>query len=177
MTILLQPRSRNDEDILKARAKKLATEEKTSDRTDGLTVLAFRMARESYGIELSRVRGTHPMKDPAYIPGAPAFVLGIINLRGEILSVVDLKKIFDLPDDESDNVRPLIIISNIEMEFCLVVDEIIGVRHIPTEEISPSLPSLTGIRSEYLLGVSGDGMVILDGNKLLNAPEMRIDIK
>lgn len=177
MTVSLQYRSKNAGEILRERARKLATEEKSTDRADGLTVLAFRMGQESYGIELSWVRGIHPLKDPAYIPGAPVFVLGIINLRGEILSVVDLKKIFDLPDDESGNVQPLIILSNTEMEFCLVADEIIGVRHIPTDEITPSLPTLTGVRSEYLLGVSGDGMVILDGNKLLNAPEMRIDLK
>lgn len=168
--------SENPTDILKARARKLAMEETLTDQTDHFSVLAFRLAKESYGIELRHISGVHLLKGLAYIPGAPAFILGIINMRGRILSVVDLKIIFDLDDDASGNNRMVIILKNVDMEFCLAADEIIGVHQIPAEGITASLPTLTGIRSEYLLGVSGDGMVILDGKKLLNAPEMRIDI-
>jgi len=169
-------RLKNPADILRARARKLAAEETLPDQTDYLSVLAFRLAKESYGIELRHISGVHPLKGLAYIPGAPNFILGIINMRGQILSVVDLKIIFDLGDDASGNNRMVIILKNVDMEFCLAADEIIGVHQIPAEGITASLPTLTGIRSEYLLGVSGDGMVILDGKKLLNAPEMRIDI-
>lgn len=169
-------RPENPADILKARARKLAVEETPPDHLDRLAVVVFRLAQENYGIELRHISGVHPLKGLSYIPGTPDFVLGIINMRGEILSVVDLKKIFDLGDDESGNNRMVIILRAADMEFCLVADEIIGLRHIPPERITTSLPTLDGIRSEYLIGVSGDGMVILDGKKLLNAPEMRIDI-
>jgi len=159
-------KSESPTDVLKARARKLAVEEPLTDQTNHLSVLAFRLAKESYGI----------LKGLAYIPGAPDFILGIINMRGQILSVVDLKIIFDLGDDASGNNRMVIILKNLDMEFCLAADEIIGVHQIPAGGITASLPTLTDIRSEYLLGISGDGMVILDGKKLLNAPEMRIDI-
>lgn len=161
--------------ILKVRARKLALEEALPDYTDHLSVLAFRLGKESYGIELQHIGGVHLLKGLAYIPGAPDFILGIINMRGRIMSVVDLKIIFNL-DDETPGNRMVITIENADMEFCLAADEIIGVHQVPTGIITASLPTLTGIRSEYLLGVSGDGMVILDGKKLLNAPEMRIDI-
>jgi purine-binding chemotaxis protein CheW len=169
-------KSENPTDVLKARAQKLAVEETLTDQTNHLSVLAFRLAKESYGIELRHVSGVHLLKGLAYIPGAPDFILGIINMRGQILSVVDLKIIFDLGDDASGNNRMVIILKNLDMEFCLAADEIIGVHQIPAGGITASLPTLTDIRSEYLLGISGDGMVILDGKKLLNAPEMRIDI-
>jgi purine-binding chemotaxis protein CheW len=169
-------KSESPTDVLKARARKLAVEEPLTDQTNHFSVLAFRLAKESYGIELRHVSGVHLLKGLAYIPGAPDFILGIINMRGQILSVVDLKIIFDLGDDASGNSRMVIILKNLDMEFCLAADEIIGVHQIPAGGITASLPTLTDIRSEYLLGISGDGMVILDGKKLLNAPEMRIDI-
>lgn len=163
-------------DILKDRARRLATEETQADHADRMAVLAFRLAKEIYGIELRHVMGVHPLKALSYVPGTPDFVIGIINMRGEILSVMDLKKIFDIDNDEPGNSRMVIILRNADMEFCLAADEIIGVDHIAPEKITASLPTLTGIRFEFLHGVTGDGMVILDGEKLLNAPEMRIDI-
>jgi purine-binding chemotaxis protein CheW len=164
------------EQILSTRACALAAEEVRADDADHLVVLAFGLGKEIYGIELRYAGGVHPLKDVSYIPGAPDFILGIINMRGKILSVVDLKKTFGLAADASENRKLVILLENTEMEFGLAADSIIGVIRISMDEITASLPTLTGIRSDYLLGVSGDGTVILDGHKLLYAPEMRIDI-
>src|SRR5262245_16822662 len=85
--------------ILKARAKILAQEPEHVIETEAaLEVVEFRLAQERYGIESSCIREVYPLKEITPVPCTPSFVVGIINLRGQILSVIDLKKFFKLPD-------------------------------------------------------------------------------
>ena len=85
--------------ILKARAKALAREQEPDQcEQDRLEVIEFVLADEKYAVESSFVREVYPFREFTPIPGAPPFVLGIINVRGHIVSVVDLKKFFGLPE-------------------------------------------------------------------------------
>ena len=80
--------------LLKARARKLAQEEiKADSDLEILDVIVFCLASETYGIESAYVREVYPLKDFTPLPGTPPFVLGIINVRGQIISVVDPKKV------------------------------------------------------------------------------------
>jgi purine-binding chemotaxis protein CheW len=154
--------------ILKTRAKALARE--TSERKhteEHLQVVEFMVAHERYGIESINIREVCPLRDFTAVPCTPPFVLGIINVRGQIVSVVDLRKFFDLPEKGLSDLNRAIILHHAEMEFAILADLINGVRYVPLSGIQPSLPTLTGIRLEYLKGVTTDGMVILDANKIL----------
>lgn len=155
--------------ILKDRAKALAeeTQEKeTGEKT--IEILEFLSAYERYGIETSYVREVYPLKEFTPLPCTPPFVLGIINVRGQILSVMDIKKFFDLPEKGLGDLNKVIILHSDNMEFGILVDVILGVHNILLGELQPSLPTLTGIREEYLKGVTGERLVILDAGKLLS---------
>jgi purine-binding chemotaxis protein CheW len=155
--------------ILKSRALTLAREpvaEKTG--AEQREVLEFRLADETYGIETSFVRETLPLKELTPLPGTPPFVLGLINIRGRILSVLDLKQFFALPDKGLTDLNKVILLHDGEMEFGILADAIIGVRSIPLAEIQPPLATLTGVRAEYLQGISRKRTVILDGATLLH---------
>jgi len=155
-------------EILKARAKALAGESGEGESvTEQLEVLEFRLAYETYGIEMSHVQETAPLRELTPLPGTPPFVLGLINLRGRILSVIDIKKFFDLPEKGLTDLNKIIVLHGEEMEFGLLADEILGVRSISRDGMYPPLPTLTGVREEYLLGVTGERTVLLDGHKLL----------
>jgi len=155
--------------ILKERAKTLAREPERGEGSRGdLEVVEFLLSYEIYGIESSFVREVYPLHEITPLPGTPPFVLGIINIRGQILSVLDLKKFFDLPERGLTDLNKVIIIQDEQMEFGILADVIIGVRLIPVKEIQPSLPTLTGIREKYLKGVAREQMVILDAEKLLS---------
>ena len=106
------------------------------------------------------------------LPGTPLFVAGIINVRGQIVSVVDLKKFFDLPAKGLTDLNTVIILSDGHMQFGLLADAVAGVRRIPLLEMQPPLPTLTGIRQEYLQGVTGQRLVILDAAKILADPRV-----
>jgi purine-binding chemotaxis protein CheW len=161
--------------ILKERARNLAREEKADDRREErLEVVEFLLASERYAVESSWVREVYPLKDLTPLPGTPPFVSGIINVRGQIVSVVDLKKFFDLPAKGIANLDKVLIITDGRMEFGLLADGVAGVRGMALREIQPALPTLTGVRAEYLRGVTADRLVVLDAGKLLADPAMRI---
>ena len=100
--------------------------------------------------------------------GLMIIFLGIVNVRGQILSVIDIKKFFELPEKGLTNLSKLILLRADDMEFGILADVILGVRSVAADQIQPSLPTLTGIRESYLKGVTPDRVVILDGDKLLS---------
>jgi purine-binding chemotaxis protein CheW len=93
-------------------------------------------------------------------------------VRGQILSVIDLKKFFDLPEKGLTDLNQVIVVQGDTMAFGILADAILGVRSIPLESIQPSLPTLTGIRAAHLKGVTSERLVILDATKLLADPTL-----
>jgi len=162
--------------VLKARARALAqNSNEQSALAETVEVLEFQLGSESYGIETRFVRELYRAKKFAFLPGVPSFVLGITSVRGEILSVIDLKKFFALPGVETIEHNRVIIVQNEVMEFCIPVDNITGVRLIPLEDIKPPPPTLTPITREYLRGVTSDRTVLLDGEKILTDRKLMVD--
>ena len=94
-------------------------------------------------------------------------MLVIVNVRGEILSVIDLRKFFDLPEKGLTDLNKVIVLESGHMVFGILADAVIGARRIRLAGIQPSLPTLTGVREAYLKGVTPERTVILDAEKLL----------
>jgi len=154
--------------ILKARAQALAREPEPAEAAgERIEVVEFLLAHERYALESQYVREVYPLENLTPLPCTPAFVLGIVNLRGEILSVIDLKKFFELPEKGLTDLNKVIVLQSGNMLFGILADVIAGVRRIPVTDIQPSLPTLTGVREEYLKGVTPGRTVILDAEKLL----------
>jgi purine-binding chemotaxis protein CheW len=165
-----QPAPEENKKILKARAKELAKEnEKEKEVEARIEIVEFLLAYEKYGIELSHVREIYPLKELTPVPCTPRFVLGIINVRGQIVSVIDMKKFFDLPESGLTDLNKVIIIRDDRMEFGILADSILGVRSISLDEIQPPLPTLTGNRTEYLRGVTKEGLAVLEAAKVISA--------
>jgi purine-binding chemotaxis protein CheW len=154
--------------ILRRRAVALARKlDQDQGAETALDILEFLLTYESYAIEMCWVAEIYPLKDLTPLPCTPPFVAGIINVRGRILSVIDIRKFFDLPEKGLTDLNKVIILGNGEMEFGILADEILGTRSIPLSEIQAPLATLTGIREEYLKGVTRERTAILDGAKLL----------
>ena len=154
--------------ILHERALALAAEPaRTQTLDESIEVLEFLLAHEHYAVESSHVREVYPLENLTPLPCTPAFVLGIVNLRGEIVSVIDLRKFFDLPQTGLPDLNKVIVLESGNMVFGILADVILGVRRIPLADIQSSLPTLTGIREKYLKGVTPERTVLLDAEKLL----------
>lgn len=160
--------------ILEARARELAVGPSPPPGAS-IEVLEFVLADERYAIESSWVREVVPLRELTPLPGTPAFVLGIIHLRGKVVSVLDLKKFFDLPDKGITDLDKVILLDDGAMQFGILADRIAGVRSVPLTDVQPPLPTLTDIRAEYLLGITRHREVVLDGRKLLADPSIVVD--
>lgn len=154
--------------VLMARAQALGRAPEAAETAgEHIDVVEFVLAHERYAIESRCVREVAPLENLTPLPCTPAFVLGIVNLRGEILSVIDIKKFFELPEQGLTDLNKIIVLQSGDMLFGILADAISGVRRIPMADIQPSLPTLTGIREDYLQGVTPERLVILDAERLL----------
>lgn len=162
--------------ILKDRARKLArAPESAAAADDMLDVVEFDLASERYAFPLADVREVSLLRELTPVPCTPPFVLGIINLRGEIRTVIDLKKFFDLPDASITELNKIILIEHHGWQLGILADAIRGVRRIALDGLQSSLPTLTDLRADYLRGITSDRLVVLDAAKLLSDPHLLVD--
>lgn len=139
---------------------------------ESIEILEFRLASERYAVETSFVREVLPLRELTPLPGTPPFVLGIVNVRGRILPVYDIKKFFDLPDQGLTDLHRILLIQGHGLELGLLADAIAGTRTLPLEVLHPPLPTFTGVRAEYLRGLTAEGLVVLDLERLLTDPKI-----
>jgi len=131
-------------------------------------VVAFRLAKEEYAVPIAQVREIIVYQGATQMPGVPDYVEGIINLRGKLMSVIDLAMFFALPKTEQEGQKALILESG-NVQFGVLVDEVTEVLHIPAEEIVPP-PELEGIRQNQIRGIGkvNDRLIfILEPERLL----------
>ncbi|MEX0804168.1 MAG: chemotaxis protein CheW [Candidatus Binatia bacterium] len=163
----------NEHQILKARARALARPPESLKHTEAaIEVVEFGLAQERYALPTAAVREVFPLKDLTPLPCTPPFIVGVINVRGQILPVIDIKKFFDLPQQGITDLHKVIIVHHDEMDLGILADVVFGVRAIPLNTLQPSLPTLTGIREEYLRGVTAERLVVLDVIKILADPRI-----
>jgi purine-binding chemotaxis protein CheW len=155
--------------MLRARAKSLAREpERKGEAEEYLEVLAFLLAHETYAIETQFIREVYPLTDLTPLPCTPDYIFGIINIRGQILTILDMKKFFDLPEKGLTNLNRVIVVEEEDMALGILADEIIGIRNIPKSGLNPPLPTMTGIHAGYIKGIAGEGTILLDMERFLN---------
>lgn len=154
--------------VLKARARSMAQVQSDAaiETVAPIEVVEFRLAGEAYAIESRYVQAVHALTGLTPLPCTPAYVLGIVNLRGEILSVIDIGSFFELPGRGEGPLDQLIALDAGAMRFGILAEDILGVRRMPMAAIQPTLPHLMGGRGDYLKGVTTEGMALLDVEKL-----------
>ncbi len=155
---------------LKQRAREIAREDQAPAPQDQLECMVFQLASETYAIETRYVREVHPLKDLTPIPCTPSFVLGVINVRGQLCPMVELKHLLGAPARGLTNATRAVIIHDATMEFGIVADAILGVRWVETADILPAPATLFGVDLGFLRGFTRDQVVILDAGAILAHP-------
>jgi purine-binding chemotaxis protein CheW len=163
-----QPTSADVERILKARAQTLARAPRAERKAgEDIEYLEFALADERYGLETVHIREVAPFVALTPLPCVPPFVLGITNLHGQVLALIDLKKFFELPKRGLTNLNRIIVLEDNRMALGILADAIIGVRSCSSSELQASLPTMSGVRENYLRGIGPDRVAILDAQKVL----------
>jgi purine-binding chemotaxis protein CheW len=160
--------------VLEERARALARPAAAAD-AGVLHLVTFALASERYGIEARHVRAVVRLSDYTPVPGAPDFLLGVVNLRGELLAVVDLRKFLGAAVRGVSDLSRVLVLGGDRAEFGILADEAHEVRVLPADAILDPPASVAGIGREYLLGVTADAIIVLDGAVLLRDPRLFID--
>ncbi|MEI7499867.1 MAG: chemotaxis protein CheW [Bacteroidota bacterium] len=159
----------DDLKILKARAKEVSGR-KTKPEMPGESVMVveFLLTSERYGIDTQYVSEVLSLKEMTLIPGVPAFVTGIMNVRGKILSIVNLKLLFNLKEKGLTELNKIIILKCDKMEFGIVVDAIAATREVFIHNLGVPPANIDGTGAEYIKGITPDGLILLDGEHILS---------
>ena len=121
-------------------------------KEDTLQFIVFRLAREWYGVEIKKVKEIIRFGKVTYLPSSPEHIAGIVSLRGNILSVTDLKAIFRLPYEESTEKTRIIAVESGILETGLLVDEVVESIEVPVSKIEPPLLTLPAEAVRYIEG-------------------------
>ena len=136
--------------------------------------VTFRLADETYGINVMQVQEVLRYTEIAPVPGAPEYVLGIINLRGNVVTVIDTRARFGLSNGEvSDNSR-IVIIESDKQVIGILVDSVAEVVYLKTSEIDSAPNVGTDESAKFIQGVSnrsGELLILVDLNKLMTDEE------
>lgn len=147
--------------------------ESVSDDTV-IQLVTFRLKDETYGINVMQVQEVLRVTEIAPVPGAPPYVLGIINLRGNVVTVIDTRTRFGLPTTEVDDASRIVIIESDEQVVGILVDSVAEVVELNHTEID-SAPNVGNEESSrYIQGVASrddDLLIVVDLNKLLTEEE------
>jgi purine-binding chemotaxis protein CheW len=139
-----------------------------------IQLVTFRLKDETYGINVMQVQEVLRVTDIAPVPGAPHYVLGIINLRGNVVTVIDTRMRFGLPQTEMDDLSRIIVIESEAQVVGILVDSVAEVADLRLSEID-SAPNVGNEESSrYIQGVASRDnnlLIVVDLNKLLSEEE------
>ncbi len=159
----------------------LSDEEKKGLECIAGKYLTFKMGNEEYGIEIMKVVEIIGVMEITAVPRTPDFIRGVINLRGKIIPIVDLRQKFDLPRKE-DTERTCIIVVQIQREaqntiMGIIVDDVSEVLYIGADQIEPTPSFGANVETEFIMGVgqiNRDVVMLLDIDKVLTGGEIKM---
>ena len=148
--------------------------ETESLQQDEQQLVVFDLSSEAYGVDIGAVREIIRLQDITKVPRTPEFVEGVINLRGKVIPVVDLRKRFGLPTEEESKENRIVVVDIGAQDIGVVVDAVTEVLRIPTESVEPPASVITTSDSEYLLGIAkldSRLIILLDLEQVLTEAE------
>ncbi|MFW5971996.1 MAG: chemotaxis protein CheW [Bacillota bacterium] len=140
-----------------------------------LQFIVFSLMGEKFGVDVKQIKQIIPTTEYTHIPNSPEFIRGVINLRGEIIPIVDLRRRLSLDEDEVDDDAKIIIVELQNNSIGMQVDSVSEMIRIYEDDISAPPKIVKGINSQYLKGVGkvNDKLLILiDLNKILTNQEV-----
>jgi len=154
----------------------MAVAQRVSFTTEEEQLVVFELQSESYGVDIGAVNTIIRMQVITHVPRAPEFVDGVINLRGSIVPVIDLRKRFAMGAFEETKASRIVVVETLIGVIGMIVDAVTETLSIPAEAIEPPSALVTTPESQYLRGVAkvADRLIImLNIEKLLSESEFR----
>lgn len=162
--------------VMDERARVLAQLPPPQQRAEEfIEIVTLVLGTERYALETRLVREIARLDDFTPVPGAPDFVLGVVNLRGEVLAVMDLRRFFGVPVKGLTDLSRVAVLGEARGELGVLADEAQAVTTLRADEVLEPPGSVAGIGRDYLRGVTADALIILDGAVLLADGRMYVN--
>ena len=139
-----------------------------------LQLVSFRLGNEEFGIDILNVQEINRLVEITKVPKAPQFVEGIINLRGKVIPIIDLRKRFFMDGKDYTQHTRIVVVDINDQVMGMVVDSVDEVLRIPSSTIEPPPEVVSGIDSEYIRGVAkleNRLLILLDLTRILSSEE------
>lgn len=149
--------------------------ERTLKDDDLLQLVTFSIGSEEFGVDILKVQEIIRTMEITKVPKAPLFVEGVINLRGLVIPILDLRRRFGMAEKGGDTDTRIIVIEIQGMTVGFVVDSVSEVLRIPVSTVEPAPPVVAGLDSDYISGVGklqDRLLILLDLDKLLSADDL-----
>ncbi|ABB38837.1 CheW protein [Oleidesulfovibrio alaskensis G20] len=140
-----------------------------------LQLVTFSIGEEEFGVEILKVQEIIRTMEITKVPRAPEFVEGVINLRGKVIPIIDLRRRFGLDSKKHDKHTRIIVIEINNMIVGFIVDSVSEVLRIPAGTVEPPPPVVAGMESDYISGVGklqDRLLILLDLDRLLSHEDM-----
>jgi purine-binding chemotaxis protein CheW len=162
--------------ILQERARLLAREEEpeVTASVDDLDVVEFVVAGQHYAFDGNLVREVSPCRHLTRIPCAPPFIAGVVNVRSEIIPVLDTRHLFHLPEGCPVNSK-LVILQSDDTRLGLLVDDVVGVSTLSLAKLKPPLATMPKEQTRYMLGLAEGSVIVIDAMSLMNDPQIVVN--
>lgn len=161
--------------ILEARARALARPPEAAETAATIEVTVFAIAREEYAIESRFLREVLRLADLTPVPGLPEPLAGVTNLRGEILAVFDLRRLFGIATSGIADLSRLLVLGVEHAELGVLVEGVREIRRVAASELGPVPLGVGGAVRDLARGVTADGTLVLDGERLLADPRLTVE--
>ncbi|MEZ7890863.1 MAG: chemotaxis protein CheW [Candidatus Wallbacteria bacterium] len=151
-----------------------------SDEKKGLKqqqLVSFRLGAEEYGLSIMKVQEIIRLQEITKVPQMPEFIEGVINLRGNVIPIIDLRKRFGLEIIEKTAETRIVVVSVRERVMGIIVDGVSEVLRLSDDQIEPPPPVVSNIGREYIKGVGKLEkrlLILLDIDKILSSQEHSI---
>jgi len=162
--------------VLRARAQALAKPlDEAPTRAEARELLVFSLAVERYGIEAAHILEVVPVMELTPVPCTPPFVLGVMNHRGRILPVLDLRRLFELGGQGVPAGGRVAAVEAGGMTFGVFAEAVIGTVTVGAHQVAPPPVVLTGDRQALIEGVTGEMVAVLDLEALARDPRIVVN--
>ena len=165
-----------DRDLLLERTQQLSHHTLDQDAVEEtLSVAILQLPPERYAVPIQQVQEIEQFRTITRVPGLDAKWCGIVNLRGSMYTVLDLRRYLGLPaSDMNQHDKKIALLAGEEMSLGVLIDQVEEIRQIPLSQITPPPRIAQGVRPESIRGVTPDMITVLDVEGLLSDPSLRI---
>ena len=160
--------------ILEERARNLAKPLDRGEESDSVSLVVVLVGAEQYGLDIVRLRETKPLSGLTHLPNVPPFWRGLVNLRGHLVPVLDLRRYLQLPETDASEGGMVVVVSARDLAIGLLVDSVGDIRKVPVGHIKPPPADSAGTRTQVIRGVTPDLVSVLDLDALLADPGLSV---